>query len=155
MEEMRNTDIEANGEDLLTGAFITAIVYVSGILIPMIISICYVVKCRTHCCLKVTVYLQLAIEFCLALVIMILAFESSRMYRTYSEQVIRLDEAVQGCMDQYSDIPDYVVKDLLVQPTEDGKTAATILGVFGALVFFKIIVVAIHGLYIKCSAGKK
>ena len=111
---MRNTDIEANGEDLLTGAFITAIVYVSGILIPMIISICYVVKCRTHCCLKVTVYLQLAIEFCLALVIMILAFESSRMYRTYSEQVIRLDEAVQGCMDQYSDIPDYVVKDLLV-----------------------------------------
>ena len=73
---MKKTKEVSRDSGLLEGAFITAIVYVSAILIPMIIICCYVVKCRQHCCLKVMIWVQLGVEFAMCLVCMILSLAS-------------------------------------------------------------------------------
>ena len=99
---------------------IIAIVYVSGILIPVFIVMCYVIKCRRHRCLKWLVGITLFIEFALSLTCMILSFVASAKYSDRSSTIKKLDSAVQGCMDQYSDIPDNVLKEQVKKPDEDG-----------------------------------
>lgn len=76
MDKMRTTSATDKGDDMLRASFIVCIVYVAGILIPTILICCLIVKCRQHCCLKTTVWIQLGLEIALSLVCMILAFVS-------------------------------------------------------------------------------
>ena len=110
---MQDIDIDdlSTGGDLLTAAMITAAVYLGLVLVPAIVIFCIVVKCRTHCCLKVMIIVSLSVEFALGLVVMILSLIASAKYSERAKILKDLDEAVQGCMDSVSDIPDDVVQD--------------------------------------------
>jgi len=110
MEDIDIDDLSTGG-DLLTAAMITAAVYLGLILIPAIVIFCIVVKCRTHCCLPVMIIVSLSVELALGLVVMILSFIANNKYGKRARILKDLDEAVQGCMDSVSDIPDEVIKE--------------------------------------------
>ena len=110
MQEIDIDDLSTGG-DLLTAAMITAAVYLGLILVPAIVIFCIVVKCRTHCCLSVMIIVSLSLELALGLVVMILSLVASGKYSDRANILKDLDEAIQGCMDSVSDIPDDVVKD--------------------------------------------
>ena len=46
-------------------------------------------------------------------------------------------------MDQYSQIPDYVVREQLEEPIEYASNATKVLGTFAGMVLFKIISVVV------------
>ena len=54
-------------------------------------------------------------------------------------------------MDQYSTIPDYVVKEQLEEPIELASKATTVLGTFAGMVLFKIILVLVIACCISCK----
>jgi len=110
MEDIDIEDLESP-EALLTAAMIIAIIHVSAILGPTIAIMCIVVKCRRHCCLRALFFITLCIEFALSVTCMIIAFVAVERYDDRASTLKDLDEAVQGCMDEYSDIPDDVVTD--------------------------------------------
>ena len=115
MDDIDIEDLESPS-DLLTAAMIIAIVYVCAIGFPVFFIMCIVIKCRTHCCLRVLLLITLIIEFCLSLTCMILAFVAQGRYEYRSNALKKLDDIVQGCMDSYSDIPDGVIEDQLKKP---------------------------------------
>ena len=152
---MEKIDIEKleTGGNLLTGAMITAAVYLGLILIPTIIIFCIVVKCRTHCCLTVMISVTLGVEFALGLVVMILSLIASNKYADRAKLLKDLDDAVQGCMDKFSDIPDSVIKEQVEDPANDGRNAATLLTIFAVFIVIKILITLIVSLCI-CSKRK-
>lgn len=154
MDKMRTTSATDKGDDMLRASFIVCIVYVAGILIPTILICCLIVKCRQHCCLKTTVWIQLGLEIALSLVCMILAFVSVSQYEEYSKQLTGLDDAVNGCMEEYSDVPDDVRQAQLIDPVDEGKTAANMLAIFAATVLLKIIIVLVLACIIQCGSRK-
>ena len=86
---------------------------------------------------------------------MILSFVASAKYGDRSSTIKKLDSAVQGCMDQYSDIPDNVLKEQVKKPVEDGRSAAVILSIFATMVVVKIIIVGFIACCIKMRGKKK
>ena len=79
MEEIDVDDLKSPA-NLLTAAMIIAIVYVSCIGFPTFFIMCIVIKCRTHCCLRVLFYITLSIEFVLSLTCMIMSSFSLGAY---------------------------------------------------------------------------
>ena len=143
VQVMQDTDIDSldSGSDLLQGAMITAIVYVSAILIPAGFVLGIAIKCRKHRAMKILPLVTLLSEVAIAITCVILALIARSKYTERSDALKDLDDAVNGCMDTYSDIPDSLVKDQLDQSITDGNNAAYVLIVFGLVVLIKVIVI--------------
>ena len=154
MSDIDIDDLEAPAS-LLTVAMILAIVYVSIIWIPTVIVMCIVIKCRRHCCLRWLFLVTLFLEFCISVTCMILALIASGEYDKRAKTLKELDDAVDGCMDAYSQIPDHVIDDQLDEPIKEGKAAAQTLATFATLVVVKIIAIAFLACRIKCKGKKK
>ena len=75
-----------------------------------------VIKCRNHRALKWLPAVTLFIESGLSVSCMILSFLAVDEYDNREKNLKKLDEAVDGCMDEYSNIPDYVLKDQVKKP---------------------------------------
>ena len=63
-----------------------------------------------------------------------------------------LDDSVQGCMDDFSDVPDDVRQAQLIDPVDEGKSAAFMLAIFAATVLLKIIIVLVLACIIQCGS---
>ena len=85
----------------------------------------------------------------MSLAALILAFKSMDRFHKRNTVLRELDEAVEGCMDTYSDIPLYVIESQLDIPEEDFDKAAWMLASFAGLVLLKIILSLIIGIYIR------
>ena len=142
MEDIDINDIEVPS-NLLTAAMVLAIVYVSAVLFPTVAILLIVIKCRRHRCLRILFPITLFLEFALSMTCMLMALISSGNYGKRANELKELDDAVQGCMDQYSAIPDEIIDNQLESPIKEGKAAAQTLATFAAVVVAKIIVIVI------------
>ena len=109
MNEVDIDDLDAPSA-LLETAMILAIVYVCAVGIPTGIIMVMVIKCRRHRVMKWLPAATLFVEVGLSLTCMILSFLAVDEYDNREKNIKKLDDAVDGCMDQYSDIPDDVMK---------------------------------------------
>ena len=91
----------------------------------------------------------LVFEFAMSLAALILALQSMSKFHERNTALRELDEAVEGCMDTYSDIPLYVIESQLDKPEEEFDEAAWLLTSFAGLVLLKIFLSIIIGIYIR------
>ena len=150
-----NVDELESGKNLLKTAMIIAIVYVSAITLPAVTIYCCVEKCREHSLLPRLVIGTIVVELGCGIACIILSIMSGSKYNDKSTGIKDLDEAVEGCSDAYTEIPNSAIPDQVDDPAEDGKTASALLAVFGTLVVIKMVSILLFGARIKfCGKSK-
>ena len=142
-----------DGIDQLRAALVLTIIYLGLILFPVIAFMCISIKCRTHCSGYVMLGLILAVEL-LSVTIVALSYKAKGLFDGKAEVLTALDNAVEGCMDRYSDLSEVEIREQLIRPADEATKAASVLAAFGIVILVKIFLAICMGCIIRSKSRK-
>lgn len=153
MQDINVSEID-DGIDQLRVSMILTIVYLGCILFLIIAFCCTARKLRTNNCCRNTLFgVAISVEL-LSVTIVSLAFIGKGKFDEKAETLTALDNAVQGCMDKYSDISEVEISEQLIRPAEEATTAANVLAAFGIIILFKILLAICMSCIIRSKSKK-
>ena len=143
MNLMYQVDVEKlnDASKYLNGAMICTALYLAFVVVPVFL-ICFCVVMRTNkgrCMTQCLMPFTLCCECVCSILAIGLAAASLNAYKNKATGLTALDDAIDGCMDQYSDIPEDIIVEQLEIPVEEGTKAGTYIAAFAGLVLFKVL----------------